>query len=152
MALILSSYLIGLLFGLGLIVSRMIDPAKVLGFLDIFGAWDPSLAFVMGGAVMVSTLGFLYARRRGAALLVSKLEIPTRNDLDARLVAGAAIFGLGWGLVGICPGPALTILSLGQWQAAVFVVALLSGMALFRLVPAAGPGATPNTATQGADA
>ncbi len=152
MALILTSYLFGLLFGLGLIVSRMIDPAKVLGFLDIFGAWDPSLAFVMGGAVMVSTLGFLYARRRGAALLVSKLEIPTRNDLDARLVAGAAIFGLGWGLVGICPGPALTILSLGQWQAAVFVVALLSGMALFRLVPAAGPGATPNTATQGADA
>ena len=147
MALILSSYLIGLLFGLGLIVSRMIDPAKVLGFLDIFGAWDPSLALVMGGAVMVSTLGFLYARRRGAALLVSKLEIPTRNDLDARLVAGAALFGVGWGLVGICPGPALTILSLGQWQAFVFVAALLSGMALFRLVPAAGP-----RAVQGADA
>lgn len=136
MALIASSFAAGLLFGLGLIISQMVNPAKVLAFLDIFGNWDPSLAFVMGGAVLVSALGYAYAKRRGVPVLAPKLEIPTRRDLEPRLLTGAAIFGIGWGLVGLCPGPALTILPFGHWQAFVFVAALLAGMAIFRFVPA----------------
>ena len=115
----------------------MVDPAKVLGFLDIFGNWDPSLAFVMGGAVAVSALG--YRLRAGGAACPSshrRLEIPTRRDLDPRLIGGAALFGIGWGLVGLCPGPALTALTFGPWQVFVFVAAMIAGMALFRLVPA----------------
>ena len=135
MPLILSAFASGLLFGLGLIVSQMVDPAKVLGFLDIFGNWDPSLAFVMGGAVAVSALGYLVAKRRGVPVLASRLEIPTRRDLDPRLISGAALFGIGWGLVGLCPGPALTALTFGPWQVFVFVAAMIAGMALFRLTP-----------------
>ena len=90
----------------------MVNPAKVLAFLDIFGSWDPSLAFVMGGAVAVSALGYAYRKRRGVPVLAPRLEIPTRRDLDPRLLTGAAIFGIGWGLVGLCPGPALTALTL----------------------------------------
>src|SRR5215204_2606054 len=104
MALIVSAFVSGLLFGLGLIVSQMVNPAKVLGFLDIFGNWDPSLAFVMGGAVLVSAVGHRVARGRGRPVLAPRLEIPTRRDLDARLLGGAALFGVGWGLVGLCPG------------------------------------------------
>ena len=113
MPLLLSAFASGLLFGLGLIVSRMVDPAKVLGFLDIVGNWDPSLAFVMGGAVAVSALGYRLAKRRGRPVLAPRLEIPTRRDLDPRLIGGAALFGIGWGLVGLCPGPALTALTFG---------------------------------------
>jgi uncharacterized membrane protein YedE/YeeE len=113
----------------------MVDPAKVLGFLDIFGNWDPSLAFVMGGAVAVSALGYLVAKRRGVPVLAPRLEIPTRRDLDPRLIGGAALFGIGWGLVGLCPGPALTALTFGPWQVFVFVAAMIAGMVLFRLVP-----------------
>ena len=138
MALVLSAFGVGLLFGLGLLVSQMSNPAKVLGFLDVFGAWDPSLAFVMGGAVAVSSLGYFVARRRGIPMLAPKLEIPSRRDLDPRLLAGAAIFGLGWGLVGLCPGPALTLLPIAPQQAGIFVAAMLVGMLLFRLVPDAG--------------
>jgi uncharacterized membrane protein YedE/YeeE len=136
MPLILSAFASGLLFGLGLIVSQMVNPAKVLGFLDVFGAWDPSLALVMGGAVAVSALGYLVAKRRGMPVLAPRLEIPTRRDLDPRLVGGAALFGIGWGLAGLCPGPALVGLTFGPWQVFVFVAAMIIGMAVFRLVPA----------------
>ena len=139
MPLIVSAFASGLLFGLGLIVSRMVDPAKVLGFLDLFGRWDPSLALVMGGAVAVSALGSQIAKRRGVPLLAPRLEIPTRRDLDPRLIGGAALFGIGWGLVGLCPGPALTALTFGPWQVLVFVAAMIAGMALFRLVSDAWP-------------
>jgi len=134
MPLIVSAFASGLLFGLGLIVSQMVNPAKVLGFLDIFGAWDPSLALVMGGAVVVSAVGHLVAKRRGVPVLAPHLEIPTRRDLDPRLIGGAALFGIGWGLVGLCPGPALTAVSFGPWQVLVFVAAMIAGMGLFRMV------------------
>ncbi|MDG2571074.1 YeeE/YedE family protein [Vibrio parahaemolyticus] len=139
MPLILSAFASGLLFGLGLIVSQMVNPAKVLGFLDIFGQWDPSLALVMGGAVAVSALGTLVARRRNVPVLAPRLEIPTRRDLDPRLNGGAALYGVGWGLVGFCPGPALVGLTFGPWQVFVFVAAMIVGMALFRLAPTDWP-------------
>ncbi len=144
-----SAFAVGLLFGLGLLVSGMADPAKGLAFLDVTGRWDPSLAFVMAGAVAVSATGYFVARRRGRPLLASRLEIPTRRDLDPRLIAGAAVFGLGWGLDGQCPGPALTLLTVAPAQAMTFVVAMVAGMLLFRLVPRA---AAKPAAVQGADA
>ncbi|WP_457090126.1 DUF6691 family protein [Microvirga sp. P5_D2] len=142
MPLILSAFVSGLLFGLGLIVSQMVNPAKVLGFLDIFGHWDPSLALVMGGAVAVSALGTLVARWRGVPVLATRLEIPSRRDLDPRLIGGAALFGLGWGLVGLCPGPALVGVTFGPTEVSVFVAAMILGMAIFRLVPADWPQVT----------
>ena len=142
------AFAVGLLFGLGLLVSGMADPAKVLAFLDVTGRWDPSLAFVMAGAVAVSATGYFVARRRGRPLLASRLEIPTRRDLDPRLIAGAAVFGLGWGLAGLCPGPALTLLTVAPAQAVTFVVAMVVGMLAFHLLPAAAP----KPAVQGADA
>ena len=142
MPLIASAFASGFLFGLGLIVSQMVNPAKVLGFLDIFGAWDPSLALVMGGAVAVSALGYLIAERRGVPVLAPRLEIPTRRDLNPRLIGGAALFGMGWGLAGLCPGPALVGLTFGPWQVFVFVAAMIVGMAVFRLVPADWPQVT----------
>jgi uncharacterized protein len=143
-----SAFAVGLLFGLGLLVSGMADPAKVLAFLDVTGRWDPSLAFVMAGAVAVSATGYFVARRRGRPLLASRLEIPTRRDLDPRLIAGAAVFGLGWGLAGLCPGPALTLLTVAPAQAVTFVVAMVVGTLAFHLLPAAAP----KPAVQGADA
>jgi uncharacterized membrane protein YedE/YeeE len=142
MFLVVSAFISGLLFGLGLVISRMVDPAKVLGFLDILGHWDPSLAFVMAGAVAVSALGYTFVRRRGFPLVAARLEIPTRRDLDPRLIAGAVLFGIGWGLVGLCPGPALVALTFGPTEIFVFVAAMIVGMALFRLVPADWPQVT----------
>jgi uncharacterized membrane protein YedE/YeeE len=135
----IAAFFAGLIFGLGLVISQMVNPAKVLGFLDLFGNWDPSLAFVMGGAVVMSAIGLRIARLRGAPLLGLKLDIPTRRDIDVRLVGGSVLFGVGWGLVGLCPGPALTSLPLGQWQVAIFVAAMVVGMILFRLLPAGLP-------------
>jgi uncharacterized protein len=132
---ILSAFTSGLLFGLGLIVSQMINPAKVLAFLDVFGRWDPSLALVMVGAVTASSIGYFLAKRRGVPVLAASLEIPTRRDLDSRLLGGAALFGVGWGLVGLCPGPALAIVSLGLWQAFLFVAAMIAGMSAFAMLP-----------------
>lgn len=152
MALIASAFVAGLLFGLGLIISQMINPAKVLAFLDISGAWDPSLAIVMAGAVAVSALGYAYAKRRGVPVLAPRLEIPARRDLEPRLLTGAAIFGIGWGLAGLCPGPALTLLPLGLWQAFVFVASMLTGMLIFRFVPADWPQSTFRREPQQADA
>jgi uncharacterized membrane protein YedE/YeeE len=124
----LASFVCGLLFGAGLLISGMTDPQKVLGFLDLFGAWDATLAFVMAGAVAVSSAGFVIARRRGQPVLSPQLQWPTRKDIDAPLVIGAALFGLGWGLVGLCPGPALVNLAGLSVPIIVFVIAMGAGM------------------------
>ena len=122
----------GLLFGLGLTVSGMINPAKVLGFLDLAGDWDPSLAFVMAGAIPVAALGFALARRRPAPLCAPTFSGPTKTRVDVRLVVGAVLFGVGWGLVGYCPGPALASLRFGGWRTLLFVAAMLVGMGAFQ--------------------
>ena len=131
---IASALAIGLIFGLGLTISQMIDPAKVLGFLDVAGNWDPSLAFVMGGALLVTFLGFRAVLPRNAPILNSHFHLPTKRDLDARLLAGAAIFGAGWGIAGMCPGPAITALGLGYADVAWCVAGIVAGMALNRLL------------------
>jgi uncharacterized protein len=124
----------GLIFGAGLAISGMTDPAKVLGFLDLFGRWDPSLAFVMGGALAVAIPGYAWARTRGRPVLEPEFAAPASNRIDSRLIGGAAIFGVGWGLAGFCPGPAIANLSTGNWRVFVFVAAMLAGMAAFRAV------------------
>lgn len=126
-----SAFACGLLFGLGLIVSGMANPAKVLGFLDLGGQWDPSLAFVMAGAVAIAAIGFRLARTRPASLLGAPMQLPTARRVDTRLIAGALIFGAGWGLAGFCPGPALVSAASGQPRAWLFVAAMLAGMAIF---------------------
>ena len=128
---IASSLAAGLLFGLGLIVSGMADPARVLGFLDLAGPWDPSLAFVMGGALAVSAIGFGVAARRRGTLLGQPMQLPRKDGLDRRLVGGSLLFGIGWGLAGICPGPALVLLGTGDPRAAAFCAAMLGGFFLF---------------------
>ena len=128
MPLILVSFTCGLVFGAGLLISGMTDTTKVLGFLDIFGAWDATLAFVMAGAVAVTSIGFALARRRGAPVFATQSLWPTRKDIDAPLVAGAVLFGIGWGLVGLCPGPALVNLAGLSLPVIVFVAAMAAGM------------------------
>lgn len=118
----------GAVFGLGLAMSGMMDPARVQGFLDIFGAWDPTLVFVMAGAVLVAFAGVALSKRRARPVLDARFNMPTSRVIDRRLIAGSAIFGAGWGLAGFCPGPALAGLSLGLVPVAVFVVAMLAGM------------------------
>ncbi len=127
----LSSLLAGLLFGLGLIVSGMANPAKVLGFLDIAGRWDPSLAFVMAGAIAVGSVAFAVARRRQTALLGGALMLPPARGIDRRLLGGSLLFGIGWGLAGFCPGPAWVALGMGESKAVLFVAAMLLGMGAF---------------------
>lgn len=129
----LTEFLVGLLFGLGLILAGMTDPGKVLGFLDLAGAWDPSLALVMGGAIGVGFFAFALARKRTAAFLGDAMRLPTGRDIDRRLVIGSLVFGAGWGLAGFCPGPALVSAGAGHWQAMVFVLAMLAGMGLHEL-------------------
>ena len=124
---IAASLLCGLLFGTGLAISGMVNPAKVLGFLDITGRWDPSLIFVMAGGVAVFAVGFRLATRRAGPLFAQKFEIPTRRDIDPKLVAGAVLFGIGWGLAGLCPGPALTGLAFGFTKVYAFVAAMVAG-------------------------
>ena len=126
----LSALVAGLLFGVGLAMSGMLNPVRVLGFLDVAGAWDPTLAFVLAGAVAVSAAGYQVARRRQHPAFAARFDIPTGRHIDARLLAGAAIFGVGWGLAGFCPGPALASLSLGLVKSFGFVAAMLLGMAL----------------------
>ena len=121
----------GLLFGAGLIVSGMANPAKVLGFLDLFGQWDPSLAFVMAGAIAVGVVAFFVARRHGHSWLGTLIQLPSATGVTMRLVLGSAVFGIGWGLAGFCPGPALVALGAGVPKAAGFVAAMLAGMATF---------------------
>ena len=128
-----TSLLAGLVFGLGLIVSGMANPAKVLGFLDLAGPWDPSLAFVMAGAVGVSALAFVAAPTRTRSWLGAEMKLPTARQFDVRLIGGSTLFGIGWGVAGFCPGPALVGLGLGEVKALVFASAMLAGMALFEL-------------------
>lgn len=122
----------GVLFGVGLAVSQMVNPAKVLAFLDVAGRWDPSLALVMAGALAVALPGFRLAGRRPAPLLADRFHAPARSPVDAPLLAGAALFGLGWGLVGFCPGPAIASLAYGRIESVGFVVAMLAGAWLWR--------------------
>ncbi len=126
--------LLGLLFGVGLILSGMANPEKALNFLDLTGVWDPSLAFVMGGAIVVTVIGYAVVRRRGAPLLESAFEDPPHSPIDASLVFGAAIFGLGWGLSGFCPGPALTALPLAAPGTLAFFPGLVVGILAGSLV------------------
>jgi uncharacterized membrane protein YedE/YeeE len=124
------SLLCGLVFGAGLLISGMLQPAKVLGFLDVFGAWDPSLAVVMAAALAVSIPGFMLAKGRSQPLLAARNFWPARNDIDRPLVVGSALFGIGWGLVGLCPGPALESLATLSPEVLVFVAAMAAGMVL----------------------
>ncbi|MFN4282842.1 MAG: DUF6691 family protein [Alphaproteobacteria bacterium] len=123
----------GLIFGFGLALSQMIDPAKVLAFLDVAGAWDPSLAFVMIGALTVAAPAYALAARRARPLYGDNFAVPTRRDIDKPLAFGALLFGAGWGLAGYCPGPAIASLTFGLWQTWLFVAAMLAGMALHRV-------------------
>lgn len=124
----------GLLFGGGLVVSDMVNPARVLAFLDVAGNWDPSLAFVMGAALIPSSIAYLIKQRRGRPVLDTKFHVPANRRIDTALVSGAALFGLGWGLVGLCPGPAIAFLITGRWEAALFAAAMLAGMFVHRIV------------------
>ena len=130
----LSEFLVGLLFGLGLILSGMTDPGKVLSFLDLAGLWDPSLAFVMGGAIAVGALAFAVAKKRTRSFLGGVMHVPTARDIDKRLVLGSLVFGVGWGLAGFCPGPAIVSAAAGQPKAMVFIAAMLAGMWLFEML------------------
>ena len=127
----LSAFIVGVLFGAGLIVSGMTDPSKVIGFLDIAGSWDPSLGLVMGGAVSVGLVAFRVARGRTTTLLGGTMGVPAERQVDRRLILGSLVFGIGWGLAGFCPGPALVAFGAGYDKAVVFTIAMLAGMALF---------------------
>lgn len=131
---ILASLGAGLVFGIGLIVSGMANPEKVLGFLDLAGLWDPSLALVMAGAILVGVGAFAVARRRTLSFLGLSMKLPTNTQIDKRLVLGGLSFGAGWGIAGFCPGPGLVALGAGEAKAAVFVAAMIAGMALFELI------------------
>ena len=129
-----SELVAGLLFGLGLMASGMTDPGKVIGFLDLFGTWDPSLALVMGGAIMVGVFAFAVAKKRTTTFLGGVMRVPTSTHMDKRLVLGSLMFGAGWGLAGFCPGPAMVSMADGQPKALLFVVAMLVGMWGFELM------------------
>ena len=128
----------GTLFGAGLTLSGMTNPARVRGFLDVFGAWDPTLAFVMGSAVLVMAVAWRIRSRMGTPIFAERFSLPDRKDLDARLITGSILFGVGWGLAGLCPGPAVASLALSPLNVLPFVVAMLAGMGVQRLI-AAGP-------------
>ena len=128
---IFTALLAGLVFGLGLIVSGMANPAKVLGFLDLAGAWDPSLGLVMAGAVGVAAVAFASARSRAVSFIGAEMRLPTASHIDRRLVLGSIVFGIGWGIAGFCPGPGLVALGMGEVKALIFVAAMLTGMAVF---------------------
>lgn len=128
------SFITGLIFGLGLLLSGMANPEKVLGFLDIAGAWDPSLALVMAGAILVGSVAFTLAKRRQFSVLGFDMKLPSGNDITPRLVVGSLLFGAGWGLAGFCPGPGLVALGAGEMKAVVFVVSMVAGMALFQWI------------------
>jgi uncharacterized membrane protein YedE/YeeE len=126
-----SEFAVGILFGWGLILAGMTDPGKVIGFLDLAGAWDPSLAFVMGGAIAVGFFAFALAKKRTTNLFGGALHLPTSRDIDRPLVIGALLFGAGWGLAGFCPGPGIVSMAAGEFKGLVFVAAMVAGMAVF---------------------
>ena len=129
--LVFTAFLSGLVFGLGLILSGMANPAKVLAFLDLGGAWDPSLALVMAAAIGVAFLPFSWARTQRVSVLGAPMQLPGKRELDRRLIGGSLLFGIGWGIAGICPGPAVALLLTGRWQALLFTLAMLAGMLIF---------------------
>ncbi len=131
---VLMAFAVGLLFGIGLIVSGMTDPAKVQGFLDLAGLWNPSLAFVMGGAILVGLVAFRFAAGRKTSLLGEAMRLPTSSHIDRRLVLGGLAFGAGWGLAGFCPGPALASLASGGAKPLIFTAAMVAGMAIFEII------------------
>lgn len=124
------TYAIGLIFGIGIMISGMANPAKVINFFDIAGTWDPSLIFVMGGALIVAFIGYRIVFRRATPMMDSKFHLPTKTDLDMRLIGGSAIFGVGWGIAGFCPGGALPAIGTGRTEVLIFVVALVAGIAI----------------------
>ena len=130
----ITAALAGLLLGLGLLLSGMANPAKVVGFLDVTGLWDPSLALVMGGGLIVGAIGFALLRRQRNTLLGEPLNLPTNHMINGRLVAGSVLFGIGWGLTGICPGPGLVLLGAGVDAGLIYILALLAGMALYSVI------------------
>ncbi|MDH2431487.1 YeeE/YedE family protein [Pokkaliibacter sp. MBI-7] len=129
----LSSFISGLVFGIGLLLAGMANPAKVLGFLDLAGVWDPSLALVMGGAIAVGLIAFTLAKRRSYSLLQVRMQLPNSRVIDQPLVVGALLFGIGWGIAGVCPGPAIVAMGAGVPQALIFVAAMMTGMLAFEL-------------------
>lgn len=130
---------VGLIFGAGLALSDMVNPARVLAFLDLAGSWDPTLAFVMAGAVLPSAIAYAAARRMERPLLAMEFRIPINRTVEPQLIGGAALFGIGWGLAGLCPGPAIAGLVLGKWQLWLFAAAMIAGMALHRLAMSRSP-------------
>lgn len=130
----LAALLSGLIFGLGLILSGMANPEKVLGFLDLGGLWDPSLAFVMGGAILVGLVAFTIARKRTLSFLGFDMKLPASTHIDSRLVVGSLMFGIGWGIAGFCPGPGLVALGAGELKAAVFVSSMVAGMSIYEWI------------------
>lgn len=134
---LIAVYLIGLVFGIGISISGMANPAKVINFFDVAGSWDPSLAFVMGGALIVTAIGYSIVLRRSTPLMDLRFHLPTRRDLDLPLIAGSATFGVGWGISGFCPGGALPAIGTGRSEVLIFVAALLAGIILARLASSA---------------
>ena len=134
----LSEFFVGLLFGWGLLISGMTDPSKVIGFLDVAGSWDPSLAMVMGGAIAVGFFAFGSAKKRTSNFFGGALHLPTSSDIDKRLLLGSLLFGAGWGLAGFCPGPGIVSMADGQPKAVVFVVAMIAGMLVFEWIDRLG--------------
>ncbi|UZJ62809.1 YeeE/YedE family protein [Pseudomonas sp. KU26590] len=128
----LSALIAGLIFGLGLYLSGMTDPAKVIAFLDIAGDWDPSLALVMAGAIATGSVAFYFVRHRQTSLLDEPVQLPTSRSIDRGLVVGSVVFGIGWGIAGLCPGPAMALLLTGRWQVLLFVGAMIAGMQIFQ--------------------
>jgi uncharacterized membrane protein YedE/YeeE len=126
--------LTGLVFGIGIALSGMMDPAKVLNFFDVAGTWDPSLAFVMGGALLVTFFGYRLVWRREKPLFGDRFQVPTSTVIDARLIGGSALFGIGWGIAGFCPGAAIPALGTGRWEVALFLMAVVAGLFLRRLI------------------
>ncbi|EGW21167.1 YeeE/YedE family protein [Methylobacter tundripaludum] len=134
----INAFVVGLLFGLGLIISGMTDPSKVISFLDLAGAWDPSLAFVMGGAILVGAGAFTLAKKRQRSLLGAPMQLSSATELDKGLLIGSLVFGIGWGLSGFCPGPAVVSAAAGQPKAWIFVASMLAGMALYVMIERRG--------------
>ena len=144
---LIAVYLIGLVFGLGISVSGMANPAKVLNFFDLAGSWDPSLAFVMGGALAVTAVGYHFVLRRPAPIMAPGFQLPAATQIDAKLVGGSAVFGVGWGLSGFCPGGALPALGTGRWEVFAFVAAMLAGMVAARALMAHSGGSASGLAS-----
>jgi uncharacterized membrane protein YedE/YeeE len=143
---IVSAFIVGLVFGIGLIMAGMTNPAKVQGFLDLAGNWDPSLAFVMGGAILVGLIAFRFAGKRQRSLLGEAMRLPTATHIDRRLVLGGLAFGAGWGLAGFCPGPALASLATGGVKALIFTGAMVAGMIVFEILERSRTASKPRSA------